>query len=221
MSWWYDQFGLGQKAQCGLDESAGELPNWQDADNPNARGFSRSESILLGIGQGPVRWTPLQAANAYATLARGGHYMSPTFVMEPQSRPRVSRDLKLNPKAIEIVMKGLKDAANERHGTAHHLSLLNREDIFNVPDVTVYGKSGTATAVPQRVDSDGDGRISTKDKIVRSGDHAWFVGMVRKPRSPRPDYVIAVVIEYAGSGGAVAGPIANQIMHAMRAEGHL
>jgi cell division protein FtsI/penicillin-binding protein 2 len=47
------------------------------------------------------------------------------------------------------------------------------------------------------------------------------VGLVQKPRSPRPDYVIVVVVEYAGSGGAVSGPIANQVLHAMRAEGYL
>jgi cell division protein FtsI/penicillin-binding protein 2 len=45
--------------------------------------------------------------------------------------------------------------------------------------------------------------------------------MVQKPGSKRPDYVVAVVVEYAGSGGKIAGPIANQILHALRAEGYL
>ena len=37
----------------------------------------------------------------------------------------------------------------------------------------------------------------------------------------RPRYAIAVVIDYGGSGGKVSGPIANQIIHALIAEGYL
>ena len=73
----------------------------------------------------------------------------------------------------------------------------------------------------QAIDDDGDGVRDRWGAIVRDGDHAWFIGLVQRPGSPRPDFVIAVVVEYAGSGGRVAGPIANQIMHAMRAEGYL
>ena len=32
---------------------------------------------------------------------------------------------------------------------------------------------------------------------------------------------MAVLMEYAGSGGKVSGPICNQIVHAMIAEGYL
>jgi hypothetical protein len=34
-------------------------------------------------------------------------------------------------------------------------------------------------------------------------------------------YAIAVVMDYAGSGGKVSGPICNQIIHALIAEGYL
>jgi len=221
--WWYEQFGLGRRTGCGLPEARGEIPDLQKADEPRARGFTKGDGILMAIGQGPVRWTPLQAANAYATIARGGYSLSPTFIAAPTSvyRQRESHDLNLDPQGLEMVLKGLEGATNERYGTAHHVSLLNREKIFNVPRVKVYGKSGTATAVPLRIDSDGDKRITGKDKVILEGDHAWFIGLAQKPGSPRPDYVIAVIVEYAGSGGAVSGPIANQIMHALRAEGYL
>jgi hypothetical protein len=33
--------------------------------------------------------------------------------------------------------------------------------------------------------------------------------------------VVAVLVEHAGSGGATAGPIANQILNALRAGGYL
>jgi len=32
---------------------------------------------------------------------------------------------------------------------------------------------------------------------------------------------VAVVVDYAGSGGRVAGPIANQVIEALVAEGYL
>ena len=32
---------------------------------------------------------------------------------------------------------------------------------------------------------------------------------------------LAVIVEYGGSGGRVAGPIANQIIHALQDEGYL
>ena len=33
--------------------------------------------------------------------------------------------------------------------------------------------------------------------------------------------MIVVVVEYAGSGGQVAGPIANQVIEALKVEGYL
>ena len=49
----------------------------------------------------------------------------------------------------------------------------------------------------------------------------WFVGLVGEAGARRPRYVIAVLLENGGSGGKSAGPIANQIIHALIAEGYL
>jgi len=86
--------------------------------------------------------------------------------------------------------------------------------------VHVFGKSGTADAAPLKL-TQADGKPRRDDPVIRTGAHAWFIAMVQKPGSSRPDYVIAVVVEYGGSGGAVAGPIVNQILHLMHAEGYL
>ncbi len=220
---WYSRFGLGTATGCGLpEEMPGDLPDIALANQRNT-GFEDADAVQMGIGQGPVRWTVIQAASAYAALARGGYYLQPTFVasvggvaVSPEGR-----DLGLDPRGIDMALKGLDEAANEDYGTAHHLSGLSREKTFNVPDVLVRAKSGTADAAPQRIDSDGDGRITGNDRIVRTGDHSWVIAIVQQPGAPRPQYVVAVVVEYAGSGGAVAGPIANQIIRALRIEGYL
>ena len=225
---WYDRFGLGQVTGAGVPgEGRGDLPDLARAGEPNARGFSGSDAIFMAIGQGPVRWTVLQAASAYATLARGGVFMQPTFILRggggvDRGVDRGAVDLRVDPAGLEVVMEGLRDAVGQRHGSANHLPLLNGEAIFNIEGVVLHGKSGTAQGVSRWVDEDGDRRFTRGvDRIVRRGDHAWVICMAKRAGSPHPDYVVAVVVEYGGSGGAVAGPIANQVLHAMRAEGYL
>jgi cell division protein FtsI/penicillin-binding protein 2 len=57
-------------------------------------------------------------------------------------------------------------------------------------------------------------------EVLRNGDHSWFVVLVGSSGG-QPRYAIGVMMEYAGSGGKVSGPIANQVIHALIAEGYL
>ncbi len=221
---WYDRFGLGQTSHCGLiEEVAGDLPDVSKSHEPNTPGFTAADAIFMAIGQGPIRWTPLQAAGCYAALARGGYVLPATFLLfNPAGSDRSGTDLALDPWAVQQAIDGLEQAVTQPYGSAHHLVALDGEPIFNIKGVRVLGKSGTAQAVPVWSDEDGDNRYNPAvDRLVRRGDHAWVICLAQRPGSPRPDYVIAVVVEFGGSGGTVAGPIANQILHAMRAEGYL
>jgi len=221
---WYEQFGLGRPPGSELDEAAGDLPDLAAAHDRRAPGFTPADGIFMAIGQGPVRWTPLQAANAYATLARDGYWLSPTFLAHPARHgvQRETHDLRISPAVAGEALRGLREAVGESFGTGHHFYVDGRRvRTFDIEGLTLYGKSGTADAAAQRIDSNGDGRITTDDRVVRDGDHAWFICMAQKPGSARPDYVVAVIVEYGGSGGSVSGPIANQILHAMRAAGYL
>jgi penicillin-binding protein 2 len=87
-----------------------------------------------------------------------------------------------------------------------------------VPGVTVWAKTGTAQAPVIRMDDDGDG---TPDRTVKGLEHGWFVGLAGDAGENRPRYAIAVLLENGGSGGKSAGPIANQVIHALVAEGYL
>ena len=221
---WYHRFGLGQTTGCGLrEEVAGDLPDITRADEPNTPGFTTADAIFMAIGQGPIRWTPLQAASCYAALARGGYVIPPTFhLLGSEVSDRSGTDLGLDPAGVQLAIRGLRDVVSQRHGSAHHIPGLDNEVIFTIDGVELYGKSGTAQGVSLWSDQDGDNRFNpTVDQLTRRGDHAWMVCLAQRPGSPRPDYVIAVVVEYGGSGGAVAGPIVNQILHAMRGEGYL
>ena len=222
----YRDLGLGRSTGCGLvEEVGGDLPNLLLVDEPNAPGFSSADGIFMAIGQGPVRWTPLQAAGTYATLARGGYVVAPTFLMfggDASDHSAAGVDLNWNPAGVELAMRGMSDVVNQPHGTGHHIVTLDGELIFNIEGVKLSGKSGTAQAVSLWSDEDDDGRYTPGvDPLVRRGDHAWTICLAKRPGSTRADYVVAVVVEYGGSGGTVAGPVVNQILHAMRAEGYL
>lgn len=220
---WMQRFGAGRKPGTGLPEEInGFVPDLALADVPNQPGFQRNDATFMGIGQGPIALTPIQIANAYATIARGGYMLSPSFVQigEP-SADMISEDLHLNPEAVDVTMKGMWLSANDIYGTSHHINyddLHRRVPTITFEGATVYAKSGTADASPLMIDTDGDGKKETK---VRDGDHSWYVAMIKKPGSSRVNYIVTVVVEYGGSGNAVSGPIVDQILHAMRAEGYL
>lgn len=217
---WYAAFGLGQHLDVGLlfedsgrdgkvlrlGESAGSLPSEEQVRT--MRDQMKFTEVIMGIGQGPIAWTPLQAANAYATIARGGTVRDATIVPnDPRgSRDRRCDDLRLKPQLVEAILEGLRQAVMERHGTGNHITYAPGDDepIINAVGVQVWAKTGTAQA----------------DK-ARGLDHSWFVGMVGPKDSGKPMHAIAVLVENGGSGGRTAGPVANQIVRALQAEGYL
>lgn len=220
LSQWYSDFGLGRITRCGLpEEVTGDLP---DPHKPAGQ-QDIADATFMGIGQGPIRWTPIQAANAYATLARGGIWTPPTFIKDADrfdSRERI--DLHLNAAGVREALQGLDDVVNNPSSTSRNLRVPEgREPIFNVEGVKLYAKTGTAEGVPHRVDANGDDRITREDPIVKSGDHAWVICLVQPDGHSRPTHVVAVVVEYGGSGSQIAGPIVNQIIHVMQREGYL
>lgn len=216
----YSQFGVGQTWDLGIGrEYGGSLGAYTQSGVLEP--LTMGDAIQMGIGQGPVTWTPLHAADAYATLARAGVRLTPTLIVPTAAnrRPRPQPvDLNLDTAGISMIMDGLhRSVTDERDGTGHHLTLDGRkEPIFNVEGVKVWGKTGTATAPGLVVDHDGMG--PEKGELVLAGDHSWFVVLVGRDR---PRYVISVVTEYAGSGGKVSGPICNEIIRALVEEGAL
>lgn len=180
------------------------------------KGLGTSDAIMMGMGQGPVTWTPLHAANAYCTLARGGLEIEPRLVRD---EPVITRNLRLDPDAVDTALKGLFDVVHSPYGGARHLSGTD-EAIFNAPGVRIWAKTGTADAPPiLGADPDGEGP-APPPVLMERGDHSWLVLLVG-PEDGLPRYAVAVITEYAGSGSRVSGPIANQVVHALIAEGYL
>ncbi|MHC4651216.1 MAG: penicillin-binding transpeptidase domain-containing protein [Planctomycetota bacterium] len=236
LSAWLGRFGLGAHLDVGLlyettlkneltalvGESAGYVPGERDVTRLAGSGELRFASLILGTGQGPVTWTPVQAANAYAALARGGTVRDPTLIAHRRERLVPPRpELSLDEALVETILKGLRASVSEPHGTGHHISYPDgtRESIINAEGVTVWAKTGTAQAPPREFDLNCDGEIDVR---LDDPSHAWLVGLVGAgTEDAEPAFAIAVVVEYGGSGGRTAGPIANQIIRALQAEGYL
>ncbi len=215
----YRMFGVGEGFGLGLGgEWAGTVGPLDGSGNDGST-LSRDESILLGIGQGPITWTPLHAAAAYATIARGGMRITPTLISREGTAPEVV-NLGIPTRAVRDTLEGLRKAANDpRHGTGYDFVVdTGRDTVFNAPGVTVWGKTGTADAPWIQHDPDGDGPEPVN--TLRKGDHSWYVVLVGD-EGGSPRYAISVVVDYGGSGGRVSGPIVNQIIHALIQEGYL
>jgi penicillin-binding protein 2 len=238
---WFTRFGLGPDAErwnlSGLADEKGQGP-FQEFPGflPREKGTTTTDGSLMAIGQGRIAWTPLHAADAYATIARGGLRIVPR--LRKDAPPRAI-DLHLDQRAVEQALDGLRRSVQEHDGTTNHLTLdtaggaKREEPVFNsatLPGIAVWAKSGTAdaSALTELVTNTDSGAATRK--IIRDGDHAWCVCLAGDGASPlpsdpyagaRPRYAVAVVVDYGGSGGRVAGPIANQVVRALIAEGYL
>jgi penicillin-binding protein 2 len=195
------------------DEELGETGGTRrPLKNPK---FSEADCAMLGIGQGLLGWTPLHAADAYCTLARGGVRLTPRIRTDAGAPSQQRIDLGFKPQAVSLALRGLERSVGEERGTGHHISFVDngvtmRENTINLPGVRVWGKSGTADS----------GKSVEVGGEKASLDHSWFVVLVG-PAGGQPLYAVAVMVEYGGSGGRVAGPLCNQVLWQLRAEGYL
>lgn len=220
---WYRGFGLGVPPQIRLPEViSGDV-------GPRGRVMAHNEICFMGIGQGPIAWTPLQAATAYMRLASRDLTRQPRLVVSPAKPGNTSSsgESAITSVAHRDALEGMYLSATTRQGTTHHLSHpvvaeVNGKPIFNVTGVRVMAKSGTADPGKYRwIDYNRDGELQ-EDEIERSlRDHAWVVALVQPDGASQPTHAIAVVVEYAGSGGQIAGPIVNQIVHALQRHEYL
>lgn len=240
---WYRQFGLGRKTGIGIPEWSGWVPDSYVGDLAS----QRSVSWFSAIGQAQVAATPIQMVNVAATIARDGVWLKPTLLANradanPATRPADAMpdrvNLKLSSAAVAAAKEGMIRVINTDAGTGS-----------GVRDsrVLIAGKTGTAEAAPLRYPEaldeagrpvrDAKGNIkwitpplSTRDNpnpkmrwyrasgASGKAHHAWFIGFAP---ARQPTIAFAVMLEYGGSGGGDAGPIAKTLLDACIKHGYL
>jgi penicillin-binding protein 2 len=202
---WFVLFGFGRSPQVGLS------PNEQSAGMLKRSGLPLPEAWFMAIGQGGLSATPLQVAAAHATIARDGLYLSPRVSLEHAPK-QIRRQTPITPDQAQVVRRGMHAVVHDSDGgTAYK----HWRDADVDLDVEIGGKTGTAAVTPLKIDTDGDG---TRDRVVADGDHAWFAGFAPYRQ---PQIAFAVILEYAGSGGRNAAPVAKEALRICEEYGYL
>ena len=146
--------------------------------------LNRSERRYFGIGQGNLRATPLQAANAMAAIAREGIYKPPRLFLTPDVT-RGEKDLGISEQTLSVVRDGMYAVVNEPGGTAYkEFAAAGLAE----QGVKVYGKTG-----------------STEEPA-----NAWFSGFAEDSKGRK--LAIAVVVEGGQHGSSDAAPLARDII---------
>lgn len=210
------RFGLGTK--LGIDipgERTGLIPTraWKQATYGVP--WQKGETISCGIGQSFVSVTPLQLATYVARLvtaravlprvARPGGVMVQTSpIVEAVETKFVSLDVQQA--HLDAILSAMYDVVNTVHGTAYSARIKE-------PGMEMSGKTGTAQVHRYTEAEREHGHLTGASIPWKERDDALFIGFA--PASA-PRYVCAVVVEHGGTtggeGGAVAAPIAHDVL---------
>jgi penicillin-binding protein 2 len=200
-------FGLGLPTGIRLEhEKTGTIPDSEWKRRRFGQPWYSGETLSASIGQGYVTTTPLQMAEAIATLASGVRYR-PRLVQRMEApdgtllhtfEPEEQGRLPVRETALAQVRQALTDVVNDPRGTGKKAA---------IDGITVAGKTGTAQVV-----TIGKERKTAAQLPWEQRDHAWFVAYAPVEK---PEIAVATLVEHAaGGGGAIAAPIARQVMQA-------
>lgn len=154
--------------------------------------ISNQQLAETAIGQGELLVSPLQMALATAAVANNGVLMRPYLVQEIVGAP-AGRSTRHQPEALQQAIPA--DQANYIRDTMVSAVERGTGTAARINGVAVAGKTGTA-------------------ENIHGAPHSWFVGFAP---AAEPRIAVAVIVENGGSGGAVAAPIARQlILEALR-----
>ena len=200
---------IGFGAKTGVDlplESTGLVPSpaWKKSIR---QPWYPGETVVTGIGQGPILVTPLQLVSAISAIANHGTRVKPHLlhgIEDPGTK--TVRYLDAGPAAVvplkdpehwNTMIKNLIDVVHSGRGTAQRIG-------YNAP-YKIAGKTGTA-----QVKSVGQGETYREQHVAEQyRDHALFIAFAPVDD---PQIAVAVIVENAGHGGSVAAPIARKIM---------
>lgn len=188
------RLGLGQTYDSGIAfQKPGVVPDPDWKRLRLGKPWFGGETILSGIGQGYVLTTPLQLAVMTARLATG-RAVQPTLVRTPDtSEPP---ELRIRPEWLSAVQRAMYAVVYEEGGTGAAARI-------DDPAMRLAGKSGTSQV------SRASTQRSHGDLAWEERDHALFVGFAP---SNAPRYAVAAIVEHAGSGGQVSGPLVRDVM---------
>ncbi len=199
------KLGLGQIFEMELkEERAGLVPDEDWKKKNLGEPWHPGETVIASIGQGYMLATPLQLAVMTARIVNGGKAVQPWlagYIGEERIKRGVWEDLDLNPKHVEIVMRGMNRVVNDQRGTAYG-SRIKEEGL------SMAGKTGTAQ-VKRITKQERAMGVKNENLPWQFRHHALFVGYapVENPR-----YACSVVVEHGVGGSKAAAPVARDLL---------
>ncbi len=143
-------FGLGQPTRAaGVHDAPGIVPDSSWKQQQLREPWTAGDSVNLAIGQGYLLATPLQMANAYAALGRGGTLLVPELVAGQERQALGS--LNLSAATLSTILDGMKRVTSTSKGTAYYA--------FRDEKLPIAAKTGSA-------------------ENENPDAHAWFVGFL-------------------------------------------
>ncbi|HEV7863649.1 MAG TPA: penicillin-binding transpeptidase domain-containing protein, partial [Acidimicrobiia bacterium] len=179
--------GVGQPTGIDLDETAGELGTPESLRQKGATWYPAA-SVVLGIGQGHVTATPLQAARWMAAIATG-QLITPRLGLDFAAADHTATAVPSSGPtplpfagALGPVREGMRQAVV--NGTAGILGGL---------PLTVMAKTGTA-----------------EDPASPNGDtDSWLIAAAP---AEDPAIVLAALVRGGGHGGTTSGPVLRRAL---------
>ncbi len=201
-------FGFGSRTGVDIEgESEGVLPSpeWKKRrfKRTEQQKWFAGETISVGIGQGYNAYTPIQLAQAMATLANDGIMFRPHLVKyvtdsktgeKTMIEPQPLRTLPLKPQNIATIKQAMVGVNKEGTGAR----------AFAGAEYEVGGKTGTAQVYSLKGSS--YNRSKVKNELR---DHALYIAFAP---ADNPKIALAVLVENGGFGAQSAAPIARLVM---------
>ncbi len=162
------------------------------------------EKRYWGIGQGNLRATVLQVANALSVIVRDGVYKAPRLIVD-ENDPRNNKtrqQLRISRKTISVVRDGMHAVVNERGGTAFkrfyedETGRPKKCELFD-RDIKIYGKTG-----------------STDRPAL-----AWFECFAEDKHGRK--VLVTVMVEGGQSGSGEAAPLGRDILFLCNEAGYI
>ena len=203
LSNYLSSLGFGQKvcSDC-FDEDRAFVPTPEWKYSIMNAGWVKGDTVNLGVGQGYLVATPMQLANYASILATKGQYIEPSIVAVSNQKKSLKTwaDKRFDDTDWSKMHQALLGVIESDYGTAR--------SIRDLKEFQVAGKSGTAELVS--LDSKEAYLEVRASELLR--DHSIIIAF---GPMPNPRYAVSVVIENGESGGAVAGPVAIEVLKSL------
>ena len=200
--------GLGKRTEVDIEgESEGVLPSpeWKKRrfKRPEQQKWFAGETISIGIGQGYNSYTPIQLAQAMATVANNGVMYRPHLVKyitdsktgeKTMIEPKPIKTLPWKQQNIDVIKNAMIGVNKEGTGAR----------AFAGAEYTSGGKTGTAQVFSLK---GGEYKAHKLKQELR--DHALFIAFAP---ADNPKIALAVLVENGGFGAQSAAPIARMVL---------